>query len=65
MYKNKMKEIRTVQGVTLEQLSQKTGISIGYLSHLERGKRFNPSIQIMDKIAYALNKTILEVFFDE
>lgn len=65
MYNNKMKEIRLAQGITLEQLSEKTGISVGYLSHLERGKRKNPSIQLMDKIAYALNKTILEVFFDK
>ena len=64
MFNNKMREIRLTQGITLKQLSEKTKISAGYLSHLERGKRINPSIQIMDKIAYALNKTILEVFFD-
>lgn len=64
MYHNKMKEIRISQGITLEELAEKTGISIGYLSHLERGTRNNPSIKLMDKIAFALNSTILEVFFD-
>lgn len=63
MYHNKMKEIRKELGMTLEELSIKTGISIGYLSHLERGSRENPTICIMDKIAYALGKTVLEVFF--
>ncbi len=63
MYHNKMREIRLKRGITLEVLSQKTGISIGYLSHLERGSRTNPSIKIMDRIAYALGSTILEVFF--
>lgn len=64
MYHNKMREIRIAQKMTLEELSEKTGISIGYLSHLERGTRNNPSIVLMDKISYALGKSILEVFFD-
>lgn len=63
MYHNRMKEIRKEIGMTLEQLSMKTGISVGYLSHLERGTRENPTICIMDKIAYALGKSLLEVFF--
>lgn len=63
MYHNRMKEIRKERGMTLEELSQKTGISVGYLSHLERGTRDNPTICIMDKIAYALGKSLLEVFF--
>lgn len=63
MYNNKMKEIRKEIGMTLEELSTKTGISVGYLSHLERGTRENPTICVMDKIAYALGKSLLEVFF--
>lgn len=63
MYNNRMKEIRKEIGMTLEELSQKTGISVGYLSHLERGSRENPTICVMDKIAYALGKSLLEVFF--
>lgn len=64
MYHNRMKEIRKELGMTLEQLSAKTGISVGYLSHLERGTRENPTICIMDKIAYALGKSLQEVFFN-
>ena len=64
MYCNKMKEIRIEQGITLEELAKKTNISIGYLSHLERGTRNNPSIRLMEKISKALNKSILEVFFN-
>ena len=63
MYNNKMRQIREKNGMTLEELSVKTGISVGYLSHLERGTRDNPSICVMDKIAYALGKSLLEVFF--
>ena len=65
MFSNKMREIRIAQGITLEELSKKTGVSVGYLSHLERGTRNNPSIKFMDKIAYELGKSILEVFFDK
>ena len=63
MYNNRMREIRIEQGITLEKLSELTGISVGYLSHLERGTRKNPSISIMHKIACALGKSMLEVFF--
>lgn len=63
MYNNRMREIRKEIGMTLEKLSEKTGISIGYLSHLERGTRENPTICVMDKIAYALGRSMAEVFF--
>ena len=65
MYNNKMKKFRKEKGMTLERLAYKTGISVGYLSHLERGTRENPTTIIMDKIAYALEKSVQEVFFDE
>ena len=65
MYKNKMKKIRKAKGMTLEKLSDKTGISVGYLSHLERGTRGNPTIIIMDKIAYALGESVQEIFLEE
>ena len=65
MYRNKMKKFRKERGMTLEKLSLKTGISVGYLSHLERGTRENPTSIIMDKIAKALGKSVQEVFFEE
>lgn len=63
MYQNRMKQIRKEKGITLTELSIKTGISIGYLSHLENGTRKNPSIEIMDKLAMALDKSVSDVFF--
>lgn len=64
MYSNKMKQIRLSKGMQLVELSKKTGISVGYLCHLERGTRKNPSIEIMDKISNALGKTVSEIFFN-
>ncbi len=63
MYTNKIREYRKKQAMTLEELSDKIGISSGYLCHLERGTRKNPSTKIMEKIADALEKKISEVFF--
>jgi len=65
MYKNKIKETRKTRRLTLIELAKITGISAGYICHLEKGTRKNPSAQIMDKIAAALNKSVHEVFFDD
>lgn len=65
MYYNKLKEIRKEKGLTLVELSQMSGISAGYLCHLEKGSRTHPSIETMEKISKALNKTIFEIFFNQ
>ncbi len=65
MYKNKIKKYRIQKGLTLKEVADKCGISAGYLCHLEKGSRKNPSIEVMQKIAKALDKTITEVFFIE
>lgn len=65
MYRNKIKETRKEQGLTLMQLAEITGISAGYICHLEKGTRKNPSAQMMEKISLALNKSVREIFFVE
>ncbi len=63
MYKNKMKEYRKTKNITLKELSEETKISLGYLCHLEKGTRTNPSKRVMEKIAKGLNEDIKDVFF--
>lgn len=63
MYKNRIREYRKQKGMTLEEVAGKSGISIGYLCHLEKETRVNPSVQIMENIARVLGKDIAEVFF--
>lgn len=65
MSNNKIKIIREEKGMTLCELSNLSKISVGYLCHLEIGTRKNPSFEVMEKIAKALNKSINEVFFIE
>lgn len=62
MYSNNIKHYRKEKGLTLEKLSFMTGLSIGYLSHLQNGGRSNPSYETMKKISLALNKDISEIF---
>ena len=63
MYRNKIKKYRELRGLTLKELAEKSGVSAGYLCHLEKGSRVNPSTEVMEKIASALDKTIPELFF--
>ena len=60
-----MKLIRIKKNITLENLSQKTKLSIGYLNHLENGTRSNPSKEAMEKISEALDCTVPDVFFPQ
>jgi len=63
MYNNQVKKVRLEKGITLVKLSEMSGVSVGYLCHLEKGSRKNPSIETMQKISKALNKSIAEIFF--
>ena len=63
MYNNQVKKVRQEKGITLVKLSEMSGVSVGYLCHLEKGSRKNPSIETMQKISKALNKSITEIFF--
>lgn len=65
MNKNILKQIkncRKQRNMTLSDLSDKTGISAGYLSHLENGSRKNPSLVILSKISKALDLDITFLF---
>lgn len=65
MYKNNIKKIRKERKLRLIDVAEKSGISVGYLSHLENGSRANPSIGVMESISFALRKSVAEVFFQE
>ncbi len=48
---------RNHQGVTLHELSARTGLAIGYLSEIERGRKPG-SVSALARIADALGTTI-------
>lgn len=57
----KFLELRQERGLTLEQLSGKTGVSVGLLSQLERGLG-NPSFETLLKISVGLNVPLASFF---
>lgn len=65
MSSNKIKEYRKKKNMTEKELANLVGISTGYLCHLEKGTRSNPSTQIMKKIADELEESVLDIFFSE
>lgn len=65
MYKNKIRKYRKERRLTLKELAERSGISVGYLSHLENGSRDNPSVEVMENISIILNRSITEVFFSK
>jgi XRE family transcriptional regulator of biofilm formation len=63
MNKNKIREYRLKKGMSLKELADKAEISAGYLCHLEKGTRANPSIKVIEKIANVLGKNISDLFY--
>ena len=63
MENNQLKKTRKIQGLTIRELSDLSGVSMGYICHLENGTRKNPSKIIMEKIAKVLHKNVMEIFY--
>lgn len=58
----RIKELRTKQGLSQEEFAFKCDLDRTYITSLERGKR-NVSLENLEKIAKAFNMTLSE-FFD-
>ena len=59
----RIRSLRKLKGLTLVQLAQRTGLSHGYLSQIERGIS-QPSIGSLVEIAQALGVTMQWLFSD-
>ncbi|AWZ48305.1 helix-turn-helix domain-containing protein [Hathewaya limosa] len=58
---NKIKKIRLFKGLTVQSLSNKSGVAIGYIADLENGKALNPTIKTLSKIAKALQVEVIDL----
>jgi len=58
-----LKQQRIMSGLTLQKLSDKSGVSQSHLGRIEGGERF-PSARILKKIAQPLGLTEGELFTD-
>jgi transcriptional regulator with XRE-family HTH domain len=57
-----IRKIRREKGITQIQLSQMIGSTNDYISKLERGLRKNPSSNMLNKIAKALNVSVQKLY---
>ena len=60
----KVRELRKAKQMSLADVAEKTGISIGYLSQIERDKS-NPSVKMLHDISRALDVNITWFFSEE
>lgn len=64
---NYIKYNRDIKELSLKDLSQKSKISVAYLSRLENNRKNNPSLLILKKLAEGLNisvMSLLEVYLN-
>ena len=56
-----LKERREVLGLTREQLAKKARVTTAYVSMMEAGKRKNPSLVVLHRLAKALGVPVTEL----
>lgn len=56
-----LKERREGLGLTREQLAKKAKVTTAYVSMMEAGKRKNPSLDVLRKLAKALGVPVAEL----
>jgi len=57
---DRLKEVRIARDLTLKALAEQTGLSVSYLSDIERG-RTNPSLGTLGALAVALKMTVMDL----
>lgn len=59
---NRIDALRQNQNKSYKDLADKTGLTATYIHLLAKGKRCNPSLEVMQKIAFALGEKVERVF---
>ena len=57
----RIREMREARGMKQRELAEKAGITAAYLCDLEKGKKRNPSIALLVRIAEVLNVTLIDL----
>lgn len=65
MVGNRIKWLRTQKGYSINELSEKAGVSKSYLSHIERGIQMNPSLQVLTKLANTLDTNVENLLLEQ
>lgn len=56
----RLKTLRQEQGLTMRALAKKAKTSVGYLAILGTGKKQNPSLVVLERLAKALGAPMTE-----
>lgn len=56
-----LRDLRLKKGLTLEQVAEVAGCSVGYLSHIERGTRRNPGYRVVLGLAKMYGVSVEEL----
>ena len=59
--KTVLRELRTGRGMSMAALANKAGVTDAYIAQLETGKRQNPSLDILKRLARALGVPVAEL----
>ncbi|MEH7342876.1 helix-turn-helix domain-containing protein [Bacillus sp. JJ1532] len=54
----RIKRLRIEKGLSINELSEKAGVSKSYLSYIERGIQQNPSLQVLSRLAKTLDTDV-------
>lgn len=64
IFGHNVRHVRESKGWSQDKLSEESGLHRTYISGIERGVR-NPTIEIAQQIAIALNVTVSELFVEQ
>ncbi len=62
MRNNQMRALRQKKQISMKELSLRTEVSERYLYFIENGEK-TPSLKTAQKIAFALNESVENIFF--
>lgn len=65
MFPRKMRKYREARGLTQRELAHLTGITVNYISKLERGEVANPGIDLIASLAETLHCSVENLIYSE
>ena len=60
----RLQQLRTAQGLSLNELARRSGVAQSSLSYIEGGDR-QPSVEVIERICRGLGVTLAEFFAEE
>jgi XRE family transcriptional regulator, master regulator for biofilm formation len=65
MIGQRINKLRLEKKISISELAERSGVAKSYISKLEKGIKTNPSIQLLEKVADALEVTIDDILHDK